>query len=97
MPQMLEQHLGQLPLGLRPLLIRFAHRHVNLEHQRPVQVVHQLHEVIARFRRSDADIAGAELAAGNVQLAALIERRSQQRHESELSRPGIAVSSHDTT
>ena len=89
MPKVLEQHFGHLSLGRRPFPIRLADRHVNLEHERAVQVVHQLHEIIARFRNEVRVLLGAELAAGNVQLAALIERGTQQRR-----RIGILAAGH---
>ena len=73
-PQMLEQCLGQIPLGLRPLAVRFAHAEVHLEHQRPVQVVHQLDELVALLGDQMRILVCAEPAAGDVQLAALVER-----------------------
>ena len=49
-PQMLEQNLGQIPLGLRPLPVGFANGEVHLDHQRAVQIVHQRDELVSALR-----------------------------------------------
>ncbi len=88
-PQVVEQHGAQFPFGRRPLAVGLANRDVNLEHQRAVQVVHQLHEVAARLRDQLWVLLRTELAAGHIEFATLIENRAKERR-----RIGVVAAGH---
>jgi hypothetical protein len=76
-----DQHLGQEELVLAPAAIALADGDEDLDQHRPMEVVHELDEPLAPLREERRLLAYSELAAGDVQVAALAKKLAKLRRQ----------------